>query len=1147
MLFTWLALVRTIDKLCVLLKFQCLTAAALLNHKLNFQASLLLAKQHLNFDCKKEVVDEINSRLWDLKESFLSLKGNSNFAGYAKASESPSGFYYNEGTPEAELVKTDNSINIKTVEKRKSQWNKLLLMQREEKIKLKKDIENENAEIQRRHRIEWEAIRSCSPNDLTNDVKLQALTSAFTKRTGELNRQQEIRLKDLEVKQLKTRLMFQESSAPDELLNAIDLDKHGTMIKSLQICDQAQHHNALKVLVSDHVAEGKGFNDTAEVAASTESVVGLSEAPDANASVVAPFSSTVELQTRLVKHADTNEIDMVTSKDGLVSGIKCNNIVENEYDSQGNIISKHSKSIEQCSNGTIRVQDGEGCVNFNHESHNDFGQDAIIQVLPSYNEEICHGETLDVRSAEVARSVCNTSSSENELVEIPSSRQGELNGTIQIKPVCGTSIEVEASGSNDGAKNMAVLNSQSSEEHIPSVNTMCTPHCENSAQIYDADNSFGLHNADTLNSSFYDERISSRNSKSPQHRVHNENGTPTPDCENFALDGSGSDNFILSSPLVDERNADRTMVLNRDANVGIHEFVNLTSSTEQICGGAVDVSVLDSVLSKPCGADSSCNNSSDANAILSNQPSIEKQNHDGVSSSIPVGQIPVGVSETNERTIVNVLDGEEANWMPDAVNFPDNVIPQNSSSMDQLANEDPVFDGNLSSGTCTTSPSNSQTLPDEHVSVLMPENSLVEVEFQLTHNVVMDRSATLDQQEGVCTTMTETSLYHETPVSRPVDFMEPLEQVQPLSLVESPPDSDTSREMQNCVVSSLVDVVRANQSINDSLVMEPPEEGQFPSAGFLSSNRDLSNLPSMTRTEDQPYNEDDLLDHIPGTLTEIQNQAVVQHPSNSDQQEGVCGTMTENSLSQETPVSISVDNLVEPLKQVQLSSLESPPDQNTTIEIQNRLVLASADTVPANVSTDASLGMESPEEGQLPSAGIHSSNDGDLSNLPTVTGTEDQPSNENDFPNHIPETSIEQSQVVVQCSSNVELDSSCLRQDVHPASNMDLVSRLHAGVRQQSSNTRNLSTFTEINNHPIQSASQSDSRIIQRLGLDPLNCELERLRGLKEKNMKDFEEKVSFWFIVAVMILILGYISSIFSFTLTALRLLVGAEIAVEI
>ena len=92
----------------------------------------------------------------------------------------------------------------------------------------------------------------------------------------------------------------------------------------------------------------------------------------------------------------------------------------------------------------------------------------------------------------------------------------------------------------------------------------------------------------------------------------------------------------------------------------------------------------------------------------------------------------------------------------------------------------------------------------------------------------------------------------------------------------------------------------------------------------------------------------------------------------------------------------------------------------------------------ALIFKNVSLVMEPPEqEGQLPSAGILSSNQ-DLANLPLVTRTEDQPSNEDGIPNHIPETSIEiQNPAVVQCASNVELDS-CSRQVVHPASNMDL-------------------------------------------------------------------------------------------------------------
>ncbi|TKY67201.1 Helicase protein MOM1 [Spatholobus suberectus] len=1095
----------------------CWTAASLLNHKLDFEALLVLAKQHLNFDCKKEVVDEINSRLWDLKEQFLLLTGNSNVAGYPKASELSNGVYsYIEVTPEVELVKIDNSKNIKNVQRRKSQWNKLLLMQLEEKQKLKKDIENENAEFRRRYRIEWAAIRTCSPNDVLRAENLRVFNSEYIKRNRELDRQHEIRLKDLEAKQSKTRLMFQESSAPDELLNPVASNELGTKDESLQTCDPAQYHNTLKALVSDHVAEGKGFKDIVEVMTRTGTGVGLSEAADINASVVVPCSSPVELQIPLVKRADANEMDVVASKEGPVSGNKCNDIAENECDSQGNIISKHSESREQCSDGAISMPDkGEGCVNFSCESRNYFGQDAITRVLPSSNEEICDGETLDVPSGGLAPTVCNTSRSNDDRVEIPS-RQGELDGTILSKPVCGSSIEVEANGSNNGAKNMATLNSQSSEEHIPSVNNMFTPNCENAAQIHEAKDNYGSNNAETLNSPLSDERISSWNSKSPQDHVHNENVMCMLNCENFAQihegdDGNGSNNVILNSPLIDERNADGTIVLNRDAHVGMLETVNFTPSyTEQISGGTVDVSVLDNVLSRPCGADSP-SNSSDASAILSNQPSLEKQNPDGVSSSIPSGQIPVEVSETShERATVNVLDGEEAVGMPGTVNctdYPGNVT-LNSSSIDQISDGGPVLDGDLSSGPCTASSSNGQTLPGEQTPVLVPENSHEEVECQLTDSVVVDKSTTLDQQEGVCRIMTENSLSQETPVSRPVDIMQPLEQVQLLSSVESPPDRDTAREMQNTLVSSLVDIVPANQSINDSPVTEPPQqEGQLPFAGFLSSNQDLSNMPLVNGTEDQPSNEHDLPNHIPKTSIEIQNEAVVQHASNSDHQEGVCRTMTENSLSWETPVSRPVV-LVEPLEQVQpLSSVESPPDRDTARELQNTLVSSPVDTTPAYQSINDSLVMEPPEqEGQLPSAGFLSSNQ-DLSNLPLVTESEDQLSNEDVLLNHIPETSIEiQNHTIVQRASNLELDS-CSRQVVHPASNMDLDSLLPGGVRLQTLDTRNLSTLTEINNHPIQPASQSASRIIPHLCYDPLKNELERLHRLTEQNMKDYENK----------------------------------------
>jgi hypothetical protein len=67
----------------------------LLKHKLDIEASLILAKKHLNFDCKKNEVDEINSILWDLREMFLLLKENPKVTSFPMAFESSTSVHLN--------------------------------------------------------------------------------------------------------------------------------------------------------------------------------------------------------------------------------------------------------------------------------------------------------------------------------------------------------------------------------------------------------------------------------------------------------------------------------------------------------------------------------------------------------------------------------------------------------------------------------------------------------------------------------------------------------------------------------------------------------------------------------------------------------------------------------------------------------------------------------------------------------------------------------------------------------------------------------------------------------------------------------------------------------------------------------------------
>jgi hypothetical protein len=79
----------------------------LLNHKLDIEASLILAKKHLNFQCKNNAVHQINAMLWDLREKFLLLNENFEVTDTPKAFESSTRFHSNAFiTPYVESTET---------------------------------------------------------------------------------------------------------------------------------------------------------------------------------------------------------------------------------------------------------------------------------------------------------------------------------------------------------------------------------------------------------------------------------------------------------------------------------------------------------------------------------------------------------------------------------------------------------------------------------------------------------------------------------------------------------------------------------------------------------------------------------------------------------------------------------------------------------------------------------------------------------------------------------------------------------------------------------------------------------------------------------------------------------------------------------
>ncbi|KAK2450366.1 helicase protein MOM1 [Trifolium repens] len=190
----------------------CFYAASFLKHKLDIEASLILAKKHLNFDCKKNEVDKINSMLWGLRE-------NSKVTSSPMAFESSTSFHSNTDIiPYVESIETQKPMEKATSnerQKRKTQWRKLLQMQLENKNKLKKDIETKEADLVIRYKIELGAYKKyyVMTKEMLKDYKAE-----YYRKLAELKRQHEVRLQAFETKKLEARKKFRESWTLDEVL-----------------------------------------------------------------------------------------------------------------------------------------------------------------------------------------------------------------------------------------------------------------------------------------------------------------------------------------------------------------------------------------------------------------------------------------------------------------------------------------------------------------------------------------------------------------------------------------------------------------------------------------------------------------------------------------------------------------------------------------------------------------------------------------------------------------------------------------------------------------------------------------------------------------------------------------------------------------
>ena len=234
---TTLALLMTT---VVLFKFQCWTAASLLKHKIDHKESLALAKQHLNFDCKKEEVDYVYSLLRCLKKMFLcrtgifkvsdypnvcelSSKGVTDDHSHARLSRSMTSSpqkvngevealsLHQEfsdkqvlsqlgSAPEFRLALKDVTKSIKEIQKKcNKQLMKVSQKQEEEKNEIKRTYEEEKSLLEKKHRMESTVFRSCLQSNISLRAdKLKILDNEYANKIEVLEQQLEMRLKTLQ-------------------------------------------------------------------------------------------------------------------------------------------------------------------------------------------------------------------------------------------------------------------------------------------------------------------------------------------------------------------------------------------------------------------------------------------------------------------------------------------------------------------------------------------------------------------------------------------------------------------------------------------------------------------------------------------------------------------------------------------------------------------------------------------------------------------------------------------------------------------------------------------------------------------------------------------------------------------------------------
>ncbi|XP_050214952.1 uncharacterized protein LOC126666044 isoform X2 [Mercurialis annua] len=198
----------------------CWIAASLQKHKLDHKESLALAKQHLNFCCKKEEADYVYSVLRCLKKVFLYHIQNFMLPCSSETSNSPSKIAGNEHLQagydkslQLGLAQQDYLRTIKDIEKKcDRQMRRLSEKQQEDIEKFNKKYNEEKILLEKRQRTEAAVIRLHSSSSMRID-KLGLLDSEYKKKFEELEQGMDKQRKILEGMHVSARNKMEEKKA----------------------------------------------------------------------------------------------------------------------------------------------------------------------------------------------------------------------------------------------------------------------------------------------------------------------------------------------------------------------------------------------------------------------------------------------------------------------------------------------------------------------------------------------------------------------------------------------------------------------------------------------------------------------------------------------------------------------------------------------------------------------------------------------------------------------------------------------------------------------------------------------------------------------------------------------------------------------